>query len=977
MYKSRHSEIGAVRSSGSGLSSSSTENVTNLKGIKHYEELTTQEIPKTIHQTCPREEIKDKCAFGVNRMQSTLCTFDSNESDTDQSPETEIQEDYSHKIREQSSDQHESEADFECHQNPGQFNDTCVSDSESQPAETVILDNEKQTDIEQTIDQGQYEDDSSEKLLIKFLKMQENTLLDDLLLDLNQNNKWDVNDETNYVGQVVDDEDAADPIIEEVNEKDPVSPGHWLSLQTSVLLIWMYAITHSITSSQLSDLITLINLHLVIAHPVFSSLYRFKNFFANTKLPSESLKHYYCCHCTASVSVNTEVCPNNLCRKPLDRSKLNYFLELNVQSQLKNMFSRKDFLDGLKHRFNRFKKKKENIEDVYDSENYKALFYNNGPLSDENNLSFIFNTDGVPIFKSSKTSVWPIFLMINELPYKMRKCREFMLLAGLWCGPTKPAMNLFLSPLQKSLTELERGITVCKNGEEVITRAFLFGISCDLPARSAVLNMNNHNGECSCIKCNQKGENYRTQKGGNIRTFPYIIDNPGGPARDHDTIIQHAFSASESTSSHINGIKGPSVVMFCPEFDVVKGTAIDYMHLVCLGIVRLLLNLWFNVSNSLKHFSMYQYVNVVDSRLTNFKPPHYITRQPRSISEHLKFWKAAELRAWLFYYSIPCISDLLHPTYLYHYCAFVEAIYLLCQSSISEHDLEKSQKLLQYFVLMMPSLYDQRYVTLNAHSLLHLPQTVKDLSPLWSNSCFSFEGANGELLKMFHGTQHIDLQIVNAVHVFQLLPSIADTIPFENTPALKFVKSLQKEDQQQDNVDQFSFCGKGYEKHLSQACKQLLGSFLNGNISILKFYSRAYVRKVMFHSKDYIRISKRNSYSVKFINNGSLNYGFILWFAEHIPDGYEEGRQKFACVEKLIMKDGFSKMFDTNVDGTLPDKQTIDNFMDIKLPNMVQLVPEGVQCFIPLENILELCICLETDKSITFCEEPNYHEKNL
>ena len=55
-----------------------------------------------------------------------------------------------------------------------------------------------------------------------------------------------------------------------MSENDPVAPGHWLTLRTSVLLIWMYTIAHSITSAELADLLTLINLHLIMANPVFN-----------------------------------------------------------------------------------------------------------------------------------------------------------------------------------------------------------------------------------------------------------------------------------------------------------------------------------------------------------------------------------------------------------------------------------------------------------------------------------------------------------------------------------------------------------------------------------------------------------------------------------------------------------------------------------------------------------------------------------
>lgn len=50
-------------------------------------------------------------------------------------------------------------------------------------------------------------------------------------------------------------------------------------------------------------------------------------------------------------------------------------------------------------------------------------------------------------------------------------------------------------------------------------------------------------------------------------------------------------------------------------------------------------------------------------------------------------------------------------------------------------------------------------MTINVHNLLHLPETVKNLGPLWAHSCFAFEAANGELLKLFHGSQKVEKQV--------------------------------------------------------------------------------------------------------------------------------------------------------------------------------------------------------------------------
>ena len=57
-------------------------------------------------------------------------------------------------------------------------------------------------------------------------------------------------------------------------------------------------------------------------------------------------------------------------------------------------------------------------------------------------------------------------------------------------------------------------------------------------------------------------------------------------------------------------------------------------------------------------------------------------------------------------------------------------------------------------------------MTINIHSLLHVPQTVVDLGPLWAHSCFPFENQNGLIKKVIRGSQHIDTQ-VRGVYIIQ------------------------------------------------------------------------------------------------------------------------------------------------------------------------------------------------------------------
>ena len=59
------------------------------------------------------------------------------------------------------------------------------------------------------------------------------------------------------------------------------------------------------------------------------------------------------------------------------------------------------------------------MHDIFDGREYKKLVQS-GFLSNKANVSFTLNTDGVDIYRSSKSSLWPIWLQINEFPPTQR-----------------------------------------------------------------------------------------------------------------------------------------------------------------------------------------------------------------------------------------------------------------------------------------------------------------------------------------------------------------------------------------------------------------------------------------------------------------------------------------------------------------------------------------------------------------------------
>ena len=75
-----------------------------------------------------------------------------------------------------------------------------------------------------------------------------------------------------------------------------------------------------------------------------------------------------------------------------------------------------DFGQLIQHRFNRVRKPGV-VSDVYDGSEYSK---HSEYFQSKFNLSFALNFDGAPKFKSSSVQLWPIQLLLNELPPALR-----------------------------------------------------------------------------------------------------------------------------------------------------------------------------------------------------------------------------------------------------------------------------------------------------------------------------------------------------------------------------------------------------------------------------------------------------------------------------------------------------------------------------------------------------------------------------
>lgn len=402
-------------------------------------------------------------------------------------------------------------------------------------------------------------------------------------------------------------------------QRTPLYEGSDISTEESELLILSFLARYNLPDIALNELLELINCHLPVnAHWHLSKFKLLKKF------RSEDVKvYYYCPQCentiidfSAAHNKKCEEC-GYICYQAKLKEARNYFLHLPLKNQISQLMNNGHVYQSLR--------KECDESDVINGRAYRKLLEEK--VISKNDITLQWNTDGVKIFKSSKVSLWPIQVAINELPYHSR--RQYMMLTGLWCGSSKPIMKLFLKPFVDELIELHEVGMICatpQTAELITVKVHTILASVDSVARPMLQNMKQYNGEFGCSFCLNEGERISIGRG---YTRVYR-----GTEITKRTVRQHELDCEEAdrTNTVIKGVKGSSILMMLPIFNVLLSCVPDYMHCVPLGVVKMFVDNWFDSKWSDKPWYLGR-DKTVDKILLSIKPPWDITRTPRSIND--------------------------------------------------------------------------------------------------------------------------------------------------------------------------------------------------------------------------------------------------------------------------------------------------------------------------------------------------------
>ncbi|XP_042147437.1 uncharacterized protein LOC121836570 [Ixodes scapularis] len=494
----------------------------------------------------------------------------------------------------------------------------------------------------------------------------------------------------------------------------------------------------------------------------------------NAGITVETAKfHFYCNDCKRLVASTSgrladrnavqAPCPN--CGKLCDGRQMlidgHFFLSMPIRKQITELLSREEISSALTKRLQEIDAHHDNgsdgMSDISDGDAYKAV----REKMDLHDLTLTINSDGSPLFNSSKYSIWPVQVMINELPPHLR--HKNVLVTMLWYGQTHPDMPLLLTAFVDQMEDLScEGITWEAGTRTVCSKIHCFSCCADAPARAIMQNMLQYNGHYGCGWCLHPG----TVINGTVK---YTVDEV---VEDRDTDRTLALMKRAAASDKpIKGVKGPTPLMNLPRFDVIWGFTPDYMHCVLLGTTRQLTELWLTSVGEDFYIGCPALFDALDQRLLSMKPPSCFHRLQRSLSVR-KYWKATEWQQWLLCFSLPCLDGILHSKFLCHFALLVKGIYLLLQDNVTKGDVTESINCLVKFVVDVQVLYDEKQMTFNIHQMLHLSKSVLHQGPLWAHSCFAFESNIGQVKELVTSAKGVPLQIVERLMMRSLFPGL-------------------------------------------------------------------------------------------------------------------------------------------------------------------------------------------------------------
>lgn len=211
------------------------------------------------------------------------------------------------------------------------------------------------------------------------------------------------------------------------------------------------------------------------------------------------------------------------------------------------------------------------------------------------------------------------------------------------------------------------------------------------------------------------------------------------------------------------------------------------------------------------------------------------------------------------------LKNKLKKKYYDHLLLISYVLKYLTNWTITLEEVDHAEFLLDLFLKGIQKLYGDNKMTYNPHVAKHVCRYVRWYGLLWNFSTYPFEDLNGFVKRIIHGTNKLDIEVVNTLKICNSYRILQDIMDYKKKKA-----------------DIFSETDKRSKKVLNEDEIEVVSRYCRDRdleFDSITFYARIHFRSIEYTSVRYTRQKKRdNSHICWKDNQNQKRFGQISIF---------------------------------------------------------------------------------------------------
>ena len=222
------------------------------------------------------------------------------------------------------------------------------------------------------------------------------------------------------------------------------------------------------------------------------------------------------------------------------------------------------------------------------------------------------------------------------------------------------------------------------------------------------------------------------------------------------------------------GIKGRSLMLDQPSFNMIEDVPCEYMHLLCFGVVKRMITLNFKVGEQKDRITTRKLTlpSLFNEKIKSIKVTREFSRRCRNMD--LSVWKASEYKHCLIFF-FPIILDCIEEDFEDDRKIWLHLVYMIRACILPNEEFRKIDTAIvesacKNFYELFEKLFGEINCTYSIHVLPSHLLKIRGNNPLTYRSAFKFESFFSEMRNLFQpGTISPVKQILNNCYMKRLL----------------------------------------------------------------------------------------------------------------------------------------------------------------------------------------------------------------